>query len=268
MPMSIFQKVSNKFRAMRQRSRNKKEFLDSIIRAAEDGKLSDSEVTELQTRLKELELTDEDIRRVRVQAYNAALHAAKQEGGISSEEEAELEKLQKFLRIPDADIEISKKELLRLRLLTEIQNGNLPTVFVSNLVLQKAERIYWSEQGSLFEERVVRRRYEGGSHGVSFRIAKGVSYRVGAHRGQLVTDKAIIPVSAGDFIVTSKRVIFRGDTKSFNYKLDKLLDIHFYSDGVRVTDDKGKVRLVQFAEAANGDLVGAVLSQAINNYGA
>jgi hypothetical protein len=80
--------------------------------------------------LNELELTDEDISVVRVQAYNAALHAAKRDGRISPEEEAELEKLQKFLRIPDAAIANSKKELLRLRLLTEIQNGNLPTVSV------------------------------------------------------------------------------------------------------------------------------------------
>jgi hypothetical protein len=135
-------------------------------------------------------------------------------------------------------------------------------------VLQKAERVYWSEQGSLLEERVVRRGYEGGSHGISFRIAKGVSYRVGAHRGHLVTDKAVLPVSSGDLIVTSKRVIFRGDTKSFNFKLDKLLDVQFYSDGVRLMDDKGKPRLVQFAETGNGDVVGAILSHAVNSYGA
>jgi hypothetical protein len=98
--MSILRRITDKFGAMRQRSKDKKEFLESILSAAEDGKLSDSEVTELQTRLKELELTDEDIRIVRVQAYNAALHAAKRDGRISSEEEAELEKLQKFLRIP------------------------------------------------------------------------------------------------------------------------------------------------------------------------
>ena len=78
--MSILRRITDKFGAMRQRSKDKKAFLESILSAAEDGKLSDSEVTELQTRLKELELTDEDIRTVRVQAYNAALHAPKRDG--------------------------------------------------------------------------------------------------------------------------------------------------------------------------------------------
>jgi hypothetical protein len=65
--MSILRRITDKFGAMRHRSKDKKEFMDSILSAAEDGKLSDSEITELQTRLKELELTDEDIRIVRVQ---------------------------------------------------------------------------------------------------------------------------------------------------------------------------------------------------------
>jgi hypothetical protein len=75
-------------------------------------------------------------------------------------------------------------------------------------------------------------------------------------------------VSSGDFIVTNKRIIFRGDTKSFNFRFDKLLDVQFYADGVRLTDDKGKPRLVQFAETGNGDVVGAILSHAVNSYGA
>ena len=49
--MSILRRITDKFGAMRQRSKDKKAFLESILSAAEDGKLSDSEVTELQTRL-------------------------------------------------------------------------------------------------------------------------------------------------------------------------------------------------------------------------
>jgi hypothetical protein len=95
---------------------------------------------------------------------------------------------------------------------------------------------------------------------------KGVSYRVGAHRGHIVTDKAVVPVSVGHLIITNKRVIFRGDAKSFNIKLDKLLELNFYSDGMRVTDDKGKPRMIRFAEEGNIDIVGAILSHAVNNY--
>jgi len=96
---------------------------------------------------------------------------------------------------------------------------------------------------------------------------KGVSYRVGSHRGHIVTDKAVMPVSEGDLVITNKRVIFRGDAKSFSSKLDKLLEINCYADGVRLTDDKGKPRVIRFAADGNADIVGAVLSYAINHCG-
>lgn len=264
--MSFFSGISEKLSAMRQRAKDKKEFLAGIISAAEDGKLTDDEIKEIQARYKDLELTQDDLRGVRAQAYNAALRAVKTDGVVTVEEEAELAKLQQFLMIPEAEIAKSKKELARLRLLSEIQNGNPPNVAVQNVILQKTELAYWSEPANILEERVVRRRYEGGSQGFSFRITKGVSYRVGAHRGHLVSDTEVMPVSTGELIVTNKRVIFRGDAKSFNIRLDKLLELHFYSDGVRLTDEKGKPRVVKFTEEGNTDVVGATLSYAINHF--
>ncbi|MDD5451975.1 MAG: hypothetical protein PHT49_08795 [Desulfovibrionales bacterium] len=100
---------------------------------------------------------------------------------------------------------------------------------------------------------MVRRRYEDGSHGVSIRIAKGLSYRIGAHRGHIVSDTAIVTVSLGQFVLTSKRAIFRGDKKSFNIKLDKILDLEFYNDGVKITEGTGKHRLLKIGNPENVD---------------
>jgi len=265
--MGLLSAITGKISAMRQHAKDKTEFLDNLLRAAADGKLTDDEMKALHSRYKQLELTQDDIRTVRVQAYEAALRAARSDGQISADEESELNKLQRFLKIPDADIAKSKRVLAHLRLLTEIQSGNLPRVAVLNVVFQKDEITFWRERGSILEERVVGRRYEGGSQGVSFRIMKGVSYRVGSHRGHIVTDKAVMPVSEGDLVITNKRVIFRGDAKSFSSKLDKLLEINCYADGVRLTDDKGKPRVIRFAADGNADIVGAVLSYAINHCG-
>jgi hypothetical protein len=234
--------------------------------AAADGKLTDAEIKEIQAQYKELELTQDDIKSVRARAYNAAFRAAKADGVVTADEEAELERLQRFLMIPEADIANSRKELARLRLLTEIQRGNPPAISVPNVILQKTEVAYWAEPANILEERVVRRRYEGASQGLSFRIAKGVSYRIGAHRGHLITDTAVLPVSTGELVITSRRVIFRGDAKSFTIRLDKLLELQFYDDGVRLTDEKGKPRLVRFATRDNIDIVGATLSHAINSF--
>jgi hypothetical protein len=154
-----------------------------------------------------------------------------------------------------------------LRLLDEIQKGNVPEIQVANLITQKGERVYWKEPSSLTEEKVIRRGYEGGSQGFSFRIMKGVSYRVGAHRGNLITETGMVSVSMGDFIISDRRIVFRGNTKSFSIKLDKILDVQCYSDGIKIFENnKTKPRLIQFFNSNNGDVVGSILSYSINNY--
>jgi len=259
----IFEKIS----AKRQYAKDKKQFFEDLITAAEIGRLTDDEIQQIQKRYQELGLTQDDLKGVRAQAYEAALGAAKSDGVLTAEEAAKLAKLERILMIPESEIAKAKKELTRLQLLTDIQNGNPPTVAVPNVILQKGEVAYWSEPASLLEERVVRRRYEGGSQGFSFRIAKGVYYRVGGHRGHIVTDTAVVAVSAGELIITNKRVIFRGNTKAFNIRIDNLLELNFYNNGVRLTDNNGKLRIVKFDDEANSDVVAAILTYAINHFG-
>ena len=120
--MGLLSAFSAKISAMRQRSKDKKEFFENLVRAASDGKLTDEESGELQSQYKQLQLTEDDLRTVRVQVYEVALRTARADAQISSAEEAELDRLQRFFKIPDADISKSKRELTRLGLLTEIQN--------------------------------------------------------------------------------------------------------------------------------------------------
>lgn len=201
---------------------------------------------------------------IRMEAYSAAVRAVRQDGVVTEGELNELQKLQEFLKIPDAAIAGTKAELLKLRLIAEIGQGNCPVTTVENLILRKGERAFWVEEAELLEEKVVARRYEGGSRGVSVRLAKGLTYRVGAQRGQLVSESKVLPTSRGDLVVTSARIVFRGDRKSFTIPYEKLLHIEFYTDGIQVTDDKGKPRTLRFVSAGNVEIVGAVLDHAIN----
>lgn len=262
--MELFNRVLGKISVIWQRAKDKREFLTSLVMAAEEGKLVDEGIKEVEAKYKELALTQNDLRWVRIRVYKAAFCSAKTDGMITAKEEVELENLQRFLMIPESKIAKSKRELARLRLITEIQTGNPPVIAVPNVVLQKAELAYWSEPASILEDRVVARRYEGGSHGFSFRITKGITYHVSSQRGHLVKDTAVIAVSSGELIVTNRRVIFRGNAKSFNIRLDKLLEFHFYSNGIRLTDDKGKPRIVIFDSDRNTEVVDAVLSYAVS----
>ena len=133
---------------------------------------------------------------------------------------------------------------------------------VNGIILRKAETPHWSEPAELLEERVVGRRYEGGSQGMSIRIAKGLSYRIGAQKGRLITDKAMVSVSKGDLIITNQRVIFQGSMKSINLPFTKLLEFRCLDDGIVLTNDKGKPCFIQFFNSKNGAIVEAIFLKA------
>jgi hypothetical protein len=265
--MGLFKSVSDKLREMKQRAKNKKQFISNVMQSVQDGELTDVEMDELTGQYKEFGITESELKKIRLTAYIAASKVVRQDGIVTNEEYEKLKKIQQFLKIPDEDIRGTKQELTRLCLINEIQQGNLPAITTSPVILQKSEKAHWVEPGALLEERVISRRYEGGSHGVSIRIMRGVSYRVGAHRGHIVSETGIVPVSSGDFVITNKRAIFSGDKKSFALRIDKLLDLEMFSDGARLTDDKGKIRQVKFNVPENTDIVGAVLTQVINGEG-
>lgn len=265
--MGMLRTLIDRHQAKKQQQANRAQFVAALRAAARDGVLTPEEMAELDHQREVLGLGEEDIRPVRAEVFRLAYEAAAADGAISPAEEHELRRIQAYLEIPEAEIAATTQDLSKLRLIYEVQQGNLPEVTPRGLALLKGERCHWSEPASLLEERVVGRRYEGGSHGVSIRIATGVSYRVGAHRGRLLTDTAIVPVSTGELVVTSQRLVFQGDRKSFTVKLDKLLNVELYSDGLSVTPESGKPKLVQVPRRVGLEIAAAILAKVMENLG-
>jgi hypothetical protein len=68
--------------------------------------------------------------------------------------------------------------------------------------------------------------YHGGSHGVSLRVAKGVSYRVGGHRGTFAPAPEMLKiVDEGTAVVTNQRVVFQGAGKTREWLFTKLIGV-------------------------------------------
>lgn len=265
--IGIFQTLVNKYKDAKQKIKNKADFKKALLEAVSDGKLTKEEIDNLDQLKQTLGLTDQEVKGMRVDIFAAAFAVAKSDAQVTKEEEQELVGIQKYLGLADSDIEPTKKELARLRLINEIQLGNIPTMQVKNLLVAKNENVYWVEPSILIEEKVLRRRYEGGSSGFSFRIMKGVSYRVGSSRGYLVNETGNVATSDGELIITSKRVIFRGDKKSFATKIGNILDTRLFTDGFQFSENnKTKPRMVGFKSGNNQEIIGGILSYAINHY--
>jgi len=93
-----------------------------------------------------------------------------------------------------------------------LKKAEFPILVITNIGLVEMGR----EGGS----------YQGGSQGVSFRVAKGVSYRVGGHKGNFVPGPEVLKmVDEGTAVVTNQRVVFQGAGKTREWLFTKLIGV-------------------------------------------
>jgi hypothetical protein len=125
-----------------------------------------------------------------------------------------------------------------------VNDGRLPVLPGSGMILKKGEVLHLDEP-----------------QGVSFRIAKGVSYRVGATRGRMVeVGRSIVAADAGALHVTSHRVVYTGERKSIEVQYAKLVDMNVYTDGIQfhVSNRQNP----SMFRVASGPMVAAVVNAA------
>jgi hypothetical protein len=114
----------------------------------------------------------------------------------------------------------------------KINDGRLPTVASPNLMTKRGEIVHLETSAALMKE-VALREWRGGSQGVSFRIAKGVRYRVGATRGHVVTVGTQLQIAdTGLLAITNQRVAFLGSRKTVDMPYSKLIGMQQYTDAI------------------------------------
>jgi hypothetical protein len=136
--------------------------------------------------------------------------------------------------------------LVRGAVLRDVMNGVVPErVQVQGSLpfnFQKTEKLVWLFPDAKYYEDRKRRQYVGGYNGASFRIAKGVYYRVGAFKGHPVETTETVFFGSGLLGVTNRHVYFSGGGKSFRIRHDKIVSIEPYSDEVGITRDTQTAR--------------------------
>jgi len=201
------------------------QYINKIKEFGVDRYLDRQEERELQELRNSLGLDNEDLkeadrmlnnlRRLTKQTdiarYEDKLREVGEDEYLDPQEEKELEELRKSLSLSEKDISHTLGELIRLKRLTAIKDGQLP-ILESDIILKKKEVCHYEVPAKLVEEK-TRTRYVGGSRGVSFRIAKGVYYRVGGFRGERIKETFKEITDEGTLYVTNKRVLFVGTKK-------------------------------------------------------
>ncbi len=192
---------------------------------------------------------------------------------LSEEEIDALQKLQKTINLTDREARFN--ELIRPYIYVNSirKRGTLPEIDLkiigtSPVILKRGEVVHFADNAILKELRSVSMGYSGGSHGISFRIAKGVYYRVGAHKGHIVKEDRLVETSRGVLLITSKRLFLHPypGHKPVSINLNKILSYNCFENGIEVYKE-GRQRGYFFAISDPGsvEIFGLCLAHLLGN---
>lgn len=221
-------------------NKKKDQYHQRLKEAVADGKIDAKEVAELEQLRDSLDVEDisDDKTQLRRDVYNQAVGAVKATGKLTSVEAAELARIQKFLALRDDQVDITRRDLVRLRLLTDIRSGKLPIIAAGSaalrgLVLEADEIAHYALAAELFDQM-------GGDNNSGWRFA--LPYKPGIDSGDVPVGGANA-VAEGHVIVTNQRLIFRGAKHSYAFKFSKATEMYLYDNGIRLPKKLGNTIL-------------------------
>ena len=240
----VFKDIKAGIKGWLEGDKKKEAFREKVKEAVADGKLDAKDLKEIEAARQELGVTEarDDRTVIRKAIYNEAVAAAKKEGEISQTDAHELDKIQKFLALRNDQVEKTRWDLARLRTLTEIRNGNLPTVPDNNASLrgvpmEPGEIAHYSLTVELGDMPTTR-----GNDGLAMKFGEPYeSYSVAAHA---LPGDNVRPQGEASLIITNQRLVIRtGTGKIAAIKFGPAAKIFLYSDGLRIEKTVGSTAL-------------------------
>ncbi len=183
-----------------------------------------------------------------VRGWERAVDAALEDNILEEIEEQRLLLFQQHFNLSQSDLDRngSWMKITQASVLREVLNGKVPTRVnlsgATGINFQKGESIVWAFKSTRYLEDKTRRTFTGTSQGMSFKIAKGVYYRVGAFKGRPIETTERIHLDTGLLVVTDKNIYFAGPAKSIRVPYTKIVSFQPYSDGLGIMKDNATAK--------------------------
>jgi len=216
----------------------------SFEEAVADGRLTKSEedfLNKLETDLKlPKPLADKISSETRTAFIQNYVEGVIKDQRLSPDEEKEMQAIASSLNVNVQLNEQTKQQLHKLKLYWALENLPLQTI-EPDIVIQKSEVCYLQIRNvNWYELRSVRQRVSYSGYSTSFRVAKGFYLRSGSYKPRSYSIDQMTLIDNGTIYLTNKRIIFTGNKKNSNIRIDKILNLTPYSDGVEIDKETGK----------------------------
>lgn len=255
--------LNNEYLSRRIREEGELIYHNKVQYMIADNKITDTEREELTALRNEFNISDSDGRDVysdeckkKIQSYVDALVAKRR---MSPDEEKTLDDMIAGLNI---NARFTDDGLQKLRRFWDIENADLP-ILESPVNLQKAEFMYYSAKIAWYEERTRTTHISYAGIPTNFRIAKGLSLRVGNIVPSRNTEEYMKLIDSGDVYFTNKRIVFVGKNGNNIIPFSKILFITPFSNGIEIGKDTGKK---PFFECSDAETMGLYLARLLKDF--
>ena len=197
-------------------------------------------------------LSQDDINAVLAKVWGSVVNEFMHDKLIDLSEEQRLSSFQQTFGLNQKELDVSGcfTRVAQSGVLRDVAQGKLPTrISVAGglpVNLQKGESVIWAFRNVEMLEDKTRREYVGRSQGMSFRIMKGVNYRVGAFKGTPIEKTERVVVDHGMMVITDVNIYFTGPVKSIRIPYNKIVAFHPYDNGVGVMKDAANAKAQEF----------------------
>lgn len=110
----------------------------------------------------------------------------------------------------------------------------------SPILLKSGETCCFTAPAVWKQMKIVKTRIGSRGFSTSFRIMKGVSYRVSNLKPVYSEAEGLAVVDVGSLSLSNKRLTFAGNQRSTSINHGRILDVQLYQDGIEVSKSSGK----------------------------
>lgn len=175
------------------------------------------------------------------------LKESMRKGEASPETVETLRLLTAKCRVKGVELALNSRKLKSCVEMWQIKHGEIPEVR-ADIGLSKNEKCYAVRSVVWKETRKVRTGVSYGGVTGRIPIAKGIGIRVGSLSVRPHTQDELVEIDKGRVYITNKRLLFVGEFGAKTIKLEKIIKITPYVDGVDITKDTGKSPFLEFRD--------------------
>lgn len=201
----------------------------------------DGEAAELHATSKKYGLTPDDVSRLQKTALSELFSSMASDQRITEDERESLEFLLHHFGLSQNDIAFDQKAFKKYNSLALVEKGVLPEILEGhhdiNIILKNSEKLHFGAGSVLRKLNRVTYRVNYSGLTSTIRIMRGVCYRVGSMRYDMISKEVLAAEDTGAFYMTSHRLGYIGTRKQFSVPFNKISSVELRQEGLYVFKD-------------------------------